>query len=72
MKMARIDPAITDPALARQALRRLREARDLLKLIGAHKALARTRLAISSCEGAVRHADLKPYRQERPDGQPRP
>lgn len=41
----------------REALELVRWARDLLKEAGAEKALERTRLAITSIEGAVRHAE---------------
>jgi len=50
----------TDAALAHLMI-----ARDLLKQAGAVKTLARVRLAISSCKGAVRHASLEPIRKER-------
>lgn len=57
------EPYITDEELAEQALRRLLQARDLLKLIGAKRTLARTRLAISSCRGAVRNAGYRKTRK---------
>jgi hypothetical protein len=38
-----------------QALRHLAAARELLKDAGADKAIAKTRLAIASAEGAQRH-----------------
>lgn len=61
-------PSLTDEMIARQALRRLREARDLLRLIGAAKALAKTQRAIASTEGAARHAALREQRTGRSYG----
>lgn len=55
-------------AKVREALELLRWARDLLKDAGAEKALERTRLAITSTEGAVRHAERKDMRAEMPAG----
>lgn len=46
-------------------LRLLREARTLLKAAGATKAVKRVRDAISSTEGARRHAELEPIRLRR-------
>lgn len=43
----------------------LRNARDLLKDAGASKAVEKVRLAISSAEGAVRHAGLRQVREGR-------
>ena len=51
--------------LVKQALAKLCEARDLLAQAQAPKTLERVRLAISSCKGAVRNAELKPYRLAR-------
>lgn len=45
--------------LAESALADLRSARDKLSRIGAVKAVDRTRAAISSTMGAVRHADRR-------------
>lgn len=56
---------LTSADLTRQALGYLRKARQCLKLAGAPHALERVKLAISSTEGAVRHADLEPYREKR-------
>lgn len=44
------------------ALDALRVARDHLKAAGATQTLARVRLAITSCGGAVRHAQGKGVR----------
>lgn len=55
------DKAILQPRAekVREALELLRWARDLLKEAGAERALERTRSAISSTEGALRHASNK-------------
>ncbi len=47
------------------ALTHLRQARELLKKAEAPKATGKVRLAISSTEGALRHAELAPYRATR-------
>ena len=44
------------------ALTHLRIARTLLRAAGAAKAAERVRLAITSTDGALRHARLAPYR----------
>ena len=44
----------------------LRMARELLKSAGARKTLERVRLALTSAQGAERHAHLAPLRAERP------
>jgi len=44
---------------------KLREARDLFKQAGATKTLARVRSAISSAQGARRHAENAPFREAR-------
>ena len=43
------------------ALKLLREARDQVARAGAPRTLARVRLALTSLEGALRHADLRQY-----------
>lgn len=48
---------------ARIALAKLQEARDLLKIAGAPRAMERVRLAITSAGGAVRHAEGKAIRK---------
>lgn len=48
-----------------QALERLREARDTLAAAGCRRTLARVRWAITSCEGARRHARHDTFRKER-------
>ena len=48
---------------AKIALAKLQEARDLLKIAGAPRAMERVRLAITSAGGAVRHAEGKAYRR---------
>jgi hypothetical protein len=50
---------------AQEGLELLRRARRALLLAGATKAAERTRLAITSAGGAVRHARLAPYRAGR-------
>lgn len=49
---------------AKIALAKLQEARDLLKIAGAPRAMERVRLAITSVGGAVRHARGKAVRKE--------
>lgn len=49
----------------RVALRALRTARSALKRADAPRTLERVRKAIKSCEGALRHAELAPIRDER-------
>jgi hypothetical protein len=44
---------------AELAVVRLREARDLLVHAGSPRAVARVRLALTSAEGAVRHAKCR-------------
>lgn len=56
------------PAYIEQAIDKLRDARDLLKAAGARKATAAVRRAISSANGARRHAELAPYRAQRQAG----
>lgn len=51
-----------DARRVRRALDLLRLARELLKDAKAPKATAKVRLAIKSTEGALRHAELAPYR----------
>jgi hypothetical protein len=55
-----------------EALELLRQARDHLSDVGAVQTLERVRLAISSCTGAVRHAQGRwayaIYSQERGQG----
>lgn len=48
--------------IARDALKKLREARDLLRSVGATQALKRVRSAIKSAEGAARNAELRKHR----------
>jgi hypothetical protein len=43
----------------------LKQARERFKRAGSVKTLERVRLAISSAKGAIRHAELAPYRRER-------
>lgn len=52
-------------ARVRWAIEHLRQARELLKAAGATKATERVRRAITSAEGARRHALAEPYREER-------
>lgn len=51
--------------LCREANDKLREARDLLVQAGARRAADKVRDAIASCGGAIRHADLEPFRKVR-------
>ncbi len=51
--------------LVNEALNALRVARDRLKQAGATQALKRVRSALKSTEGAHRHAQLEPYREQR-------
>lgn len=44
---------------ARNAVSKLREARDFLVLAGAGRAADKVRAALKSAEGAVRHAERK-------------
>ena len=53
----------TDVQKARLAVDHIRKARDLLKDIGAQRALDKTRRALNSAEGALRHAENKETRQ---------
>jgi hypothetical protein len=48
---------------AEEGLQLLREARECFKASGSTDTLKRVRLAISSAQGAVRHASLHPVRQ---------
>lgn len=48
-----------------RALHDLRRCRHLLLLAGSRKAAERVRLAITSTGGALRHAKLAAYRDER-------
>lgn len=56
-----VDP----PKLVEGAIVHLERARELLKLAGAKRTLARVRSAISSAKGAERHADSMRHRAER-------
>ncbi len=47
------------------AINHLRIARELLKEAGAPKTTRRVRLALTSAGGALRHAELAPYREAR-------
>ena len=47
------------------AIQLLREARNLLREAGSTKALDRVRLALTSAQGAYRHAQNEPYRLRR-------
>lgn len=49
----------------RRALDHLRYARDLLKALGATRALDKVRRALKSAEGADRHLRLAPQREAR-------
>jgi len=51
--------AMSPAQKAQLACTLLRNARDLLKGAGATKAVVKVRLALSSAEGAVRHAGLR-------------
>lgn len=55
--------SMTATQKAQLACTLLRNARDLLKGAGATKAAAKVRLALSSAEGAVRHAGLRQMRE---------
>lgn len=52
----------------RIAIAHLRAARDELKAAGAIKTLARVRLALTSAQGAQRHADRSDIRAQRRAG----
>ncbi|BAV52541.1 Uncharacterized protein MLTONO_p0071 (plasmid) [Mesorhizobium loti] len=58
-----VDVALAVPAdgvaAARAAVEAIRFARDCLKVAGAPRAAKKARLALSSAEGAVRHAENK-------------
>jgi len=64
-------PAVADPdtptpaQLAELGVLHLRAARDAFAAARAPRTLERVRLALSSALGAVRHASLAPYREER-------
>lgn len=47
------------------AIEHLRKARELLKQAGAKRATERVRLALTSAGGALRHAELAPFRDQR-------
>jgi len=55
--------AMSPTQKAQLACTLLRNARDLLKGAGATKAVVKVRLALSSAEGAVRHAGLRQMRE---------
>lgn len=58
-------PSARDPTYVLRALELLREARDLLRRAGARRSVARVRLAITTTQGALRHAEHWRYRLER-------
>lgn len=49
----------------REAIRLLRSARDLLKQAGAPRATDKVRKALTSTGGALRHAEVANFREER-------
>lgn len=57
---------------AEEGLRLLREARECFKASGSTDTLKRVRLAISSAQGAVRHASHHPIRQYMSENDERP
>lgn len=54
-----------EEALVVEAIGHLKAARDLLRKAGAVKTVERVRLALSSAEGALRNAYMKPRRAAR-------
>lgn len=56
----------TPPMYATRALALLRQARNLLRLAGSRRSLARVRLAITSTGGAVRHAHHRYQKESTP------
>lgn len=53
--------------LVQAAIRKLREARELLKQADARKAVSRVRSALKSAEGAERHASARDW-HDSPEG----
>ena len=53
-----------DMLAVRHAQRKLREAIRLLRAAGCPRTLARTRLALSSAAGAVRHIERRHFSEE--------
>lgn len=53
-----------DADTTRVAIDKLREAKALLKAVGAFRAEERVRLAITSAEGALRHRECKIVRAQ--------
>ena len=51
-------------AAVAEAIAHLRRARDLLHGAGAERAMARVRLALTSSEGALRHAERRAFRSQ--------
>lgn len=51
-----------DVASVDSAVAHLKAARDLLSAVGADKAAARVRAALSSADGARRHVDRRAFR----------
>jgi hypothetical protein len=56
---------MTNAERVSQAIDHLRVARELLKDAGSVRAVERVRGALRSADGALWHAELEPYRQER-------
>lgn len=62
-------PAVPTPAdHCERGMEHLRQAREAFEAAGAPKTLERVRAAISSADGARRHAQLEPFRTERQTG----